>query len=118
MTDWNKANKLINERDNKLIELIHTPNEDEKNAIKAEIKNIEKKLERTLGKNEFKRLEELKDKKGRKEKEAIDNFCEFKNKISKIEPLYVASKRFIVISTKRRTIKSDSSKEKEYTKVA
>ena len=111
MIDYKKVNKLLEERKNKLVELIQTPNIDEKNAIKAEIKNIEKRLERILGKKEFERLEELKNKKGRKEKENIDNYYEFKSKISKIEPLYVASKRFIVTSTKRKEI--DISKENE-----
>lgn len=111
MIDYKKVNKLLEERKNKLVELIQTPNIDEKNAIKAEIKNIEKRLERILGKKEFERLEEIKNKKGRKEKENIDNYYEFKSKISKIEPLYVASKRFIVTSTKRKEI--DISKENE-----
>ncbi len=111
MIDYKKVNKLLEERKNKLVELIQTPNIDEKNAIKAEIKNIEKRLERILGKKEFERLEELKNKKGRKEKENVDNYYEFKSKISKIEPLYVASKRFIVTSTKRKEI--DISKENE-----
>lgn len=104
MIDHKKVNKLLEERKNKLVELIQTPNEDEKNAIKAEIKNIEKRLERILGKKEFERLEELKNKKGRKEKESIDKYYEFKSKISKIEPLYVASKRFIVTSAKWKEI--------------
>lgn len=133
MIDYKKVNKLLDERKNKFVELIQTPNKDEKNAIKAEIKNIEKKLERILGKKEFERLEELKNKKGRKEKEAIDNYYEFKSKISKIEPLYIATRRFIVTAVKRKddnvTIADfsnskdsitivDFAKEKEYKKVA
>ena len=111
MIDYKKVNKLLEERKNKLIELIQTPNEDEKNAIKAEIKNIEKRLERILGKKEFDRIEELRNKKGRKEKQAIDNYYEFKSKMSKIEPLYVATRRFIVTSEKVKEI--DFSNEKE-----
>lgn len=116
MIDHKKVNKLLEERKNKLVELIQTPNEDEKNAIKAEIKNIEKRLERILGKKEFERLEELKNKKGRKEKESIDKYYEFKSKISKIEPLYVASKRFIVTSAKRKEI--DIAKEERNISIA
>lgn len=121
MIDYKKVNRLLEERSNKLVELIQTPNGDEKNAIKAEIKNIEKRLERILGKKEFERLEELRNKKGIKEKQSIDNYYEFKSKISKIEPLYVASKRFIVTSTKRKesnAIVVDFNKGKEYTRVA
>lgn len=112
MIDYKKVNKLLEERKNKLVELVQTPNIDEKNAIKAEIKNIEKRLERILGKKEFERLEELKNKKGRKEKENVDNYYEFKSKISKIELLYVASKRFIILNTNKKE------NSKQYEKVA
>ena len=38
MIDWTKYNKLNNELNNKRVELIQAPTEEEKNAIKAEMK--------------------------------------------------------------------------------
>ena len=92
---------MLEERDNKRLELIQTPNEDEKNAIKAEIKNIENRLEKILGKKEFDRLEELKNKNGRKEKKVIDNYNKLKEKLSAINPFNVASKRTIITANSK-----------------
>ena len=102
MIDWNKVNRLIDERDYKRIELIHAPNLDEESAIKAEIKNIDKKLEKVLGKKEYSRLEEVKNKNGRKEKQIIDEYYEFKEKESKINPLSTATKEMVKKAMKRR----------------
>ena len=126
MIDWNKVNRLIDERDYKRIELIHAPNLDEESAIKAEIKNIDKKLEKVLGKKEYSRLEEVKNKNGRKEKQIIDEYYEFKEKESKINPLSTATKEMVKKAMKRRekeqatnfVVIEHDEKSKELTKVS
>ena len=62
MTDWNKVNRLEEEISNKRVELIQAPTEEEKTAIKAEIKYLEKQKNRLLGRKEYSRLKEAKGK--------------------------------------------------------
>ena len=95
MTDWNKANKLITERDNKRVELIQAPSIEEKNAIKAEIKNLDKQIEKILGKKEYSRVKEVRGKDSKEEEQKIKKYYEFKETESKINSFSIAVKRFL-----------------------
>lgn len=95
MTDWNKANKLITERDNKRVELIQAPSIEEKNAIKAEIKNLDKQIEKILGRKEYSRVKEVRGKDSKDEEQKIKKYYEFKETESKINSFSVAVKRFL-----------------------
>ena len=95
MIDWNKANKLITERDNKRVELIQAPSIEEKNAIKAEIKNLDKQIEKILGKKEYSRVKEVRGKDSKEEEQKIKKYYEFKETESKINSFSIAVKRFL-----------------------
>lgn len=125
MIDWTKYNKLNNELNNKRVELIQAPTEEEKNAIKAEMKNLEKQIEKVLGKKEYSRLKEVRNRDSRDEKQIIKNYYAFKETESKINPFSIAIKKFLRIVMRRNeksksafvVIKNDE-KVKEMTRAA
>ena len=102
MIDWAKYNKLNNELNNKRVELIQAPTVDEKNAIKAEMKNLEKQIEKVLGKKEYSRLKEVRNRNSKQEKLIINRYYEFNEKENKINPLSIASRRMVVIAINKQ----------------
>lgn len=122
MIDWNKANKLITERDNKRVELIQAPSIEEKNAIKAEIKNLDKQIEKILGKKEYSRVKEVRGKDSKEEEQKIKKYYEFKETESKINSFSVAVKRFLrklmKKNEKQQKLVAIKNENKEYVKKA
>ena len=125
MTDWNKVNRLEEEISNKRVELIQAPTEEEKTAIKAEIKYLEKQKNRLLGRKEYSRLKEAKGKETKEEEQKIKNYYDFKETESKINPFSIAVKRFLRKLMKKAekkqpkfTVISNDEKTKELKKVA
>ena len=102
MIDWTKYNKLNNELNNKRVELIQAPTEEEKSAIRAEMKNLEKQIEKVLGKKEYSRLKEVRNRNSKQEELIIKNYYDFKEKENKINPLSIAARRMVVIAINKQ----------------
>ena len=95
MIDWTKYNRLNNELNNKRVELIQAPTEEEKLAIKAEMKNLEKQIEKVLGKKEYSRIKEVKNRDSKEEEQRIKAYYAFKETEAKINPFCLVVKKFL-----------------------
>ena len=113
MIVWDKVNKLDEEISNKRVELIQAPTEEEKTAIKAEIKYLEKQKNRLLGKKEYSRLKEVRGKDSKEEEQKIKKYYDFKETESKINPFSISVKRFLRKLMKRTEKKQSKSYEEE-----
>ena len=89
------------------------------------MKNLEKQIEKVLGKKEYSRLKEVRNRDSRDEKQIIKNYYAFKETESKINPFSIAIKKFLRIVMRRNeksksafvVIKNDE-KVKEMTRAA
>ncbi len=82
--------------------LLNTSNSsvDDINEIKSEIHYIEKLIEKKVGSNELKRLEEVKNKKSSKDNINIKMYNALKNRYYKIRRMDVATRRFMSLTSK------------------
>ena len=111
MINRKKVIELENDIRNLEIEVMHTSDQNEKNALLAEKKKKEKDLKKVKGPKEVDMEEQLK--KGKMEKHAIIEYQNFKSRVAIINQLNVATKRFISTVMSREQ-EFEKSKTKEF----
>lgn len=95
MRNRKKINELKNDIKDLELKIKQTSDKDEKNALLAEKKKKEKDLIKEEGTIEFEMKKQLN--KEKSEKQAINNYQNFKSKVVMINQLNIATKRYITI---------------------
>ena len=102
MINWSDINSLQKQRLDLQITLNELINSGDKsvdkiNEIKSEIIYLDKQISTILGSNELKRVEELKNKKSRKEEKTKKAYFTLKDKYKKISKMKNATERMLFL---------------------